>query len=95
MVFVSDRQRRGFFATGNFKRQPRGSNSPSTFFSYKDGRKLGKFQSIKKVFKKFPSERKAFNKVKKFNKRTGSNVTTTKQIMMQKKTMKISKRWDR
>ncbi len=66
-----------------------------TALSYKSGRRLGKFSSLKEVFKKFPSEKVAFDKVKRFNRKTGRMITTTKQIPMAKKTMKITRRWDR
>ena len=53
----------------------------SVAFSYVTGKKLpGKFSSLKDVFKKFPREKKAFDKVKRFNKKFNTNITTTRQL---------------
>lgn len=59
-------------------------------FSYIDGRKLGSFTSLQMVFKKFPKEEIAFNRVKKFNKRLGTNLKTTRMIPS-----KLKARWDK
>ncbi len=67
----------------------------TTFFSYKDGRRLGNFKTQKEAFKKFPSERKAFNKVMRFNRKTGKNITTVKQITVMKRKMRVTRRWDK
>ena len=101
MVFKSARQRRAFFATGNFARVPmQPSVGDSVAFSYRDGRRLGKFSSLKEVFKKFPSEKKAFDRVVKFRRKTGIQVNTIKEIKSVKRTQKMvknikTKRWDR
>ena len=53
----------------------------SVAFSYVTGKKLpGRFSSLKDVFKKFPQEKKAFDKVKRFNKKFNTNITTTRQL---------------
>lgn len=53
----------------------------STAFSYITGRKLpGRFSSTKDVFKKFPLEKDAFDKVKRFNKKFKTNITNTRQL---------------
>ncbi len=98
--FVSDRQRRGFFATGNFKREPRGgvvSNNNVTAFSYKDGKRIkGKFKNLQDVLRKNPSERKAFNTVMRFRRRTGmQNINNLKQIKRIKMQRTMTRRWDR
>ena len=67
MVFKSARQRK--FVMAKFRA-----------LSYKDGTSLGTFRNINEVFEKFPSERKAFNTVKKFNKNNNKKFTTTSQI---------------
>ncbi len=97
MVFASAKQRRAFFATGNFKRSPRTPSGISgrTAFSYKDGRNLGKFKNLKDVFRKFPSEKKAFNTVMRFRQRTGVQVNNLKDIKSQKSKTNINRRWDR
>ncbi len=99
MVFQSDRQRRAFFATGNFARSPM-TPQPSAVtkrqaFSYRDGRSLGRFDSLQAVFKRFPSERKAFQRVMKFNRMTGKRVTNIEQIKKEKRRMNVNRRWDR
>lgn len=84
MVFKSDRQRKAFFATGNFKRSPMTPTATGvagrTAFSYRDGKRLGKFTSLEAVFKKFPSERKAFNRVMTFRRKTGKQVNSIEEI---------------
>ena len=61
MVFASAKQRRAFFATGNFKRAPMQPGfTDSVAFSYRDGRRLGRFKNLNEVFKRFPGEKKAF-----------------------------------
>ncbi len=53
----------------------------STALSYITGKKLpGRFSSIRDVFKKFPKEKVAFDKVKRFNKKFKANITTTRQL---------------
>ena len=54
--FVSEKQRRAFFVTGNFVRAPRTPEQSNNIiaFSYKDGRSLEKFINLKEVFKRFP-----------------------------------------
>ena len=79
MVFRSSRQRKAVMAK-------------FTAFSYVTGRRLGRFNTLTGVFDKFPKERKAFNQVKVFNKRTGLNVTTTKQIKDMTKNITLSPR---
>ena len=91
--FVSARQRRAFFATGNFARAPQvpqqTNGTKITAFSYRDGRNLGKFNNLQDVFKRFPSEKKAFDRVMKFRKRTGkiqiNNINQIKEIKRQEK----------
>lgn len=99
MVFRSAKQRRAFFATGNFKRAPMTPDgvAGSTAFSYRDGRKLGKFTSLEEVFRKFPSERKAFKRVMEFRKKTGKQVDNIEQIKEFKRQQKNNPdgRWDR
>ncbi len=96
MVFKSERQRRGFFATGNFARSPRTPGiSQQTAFSYRDGRRLGKFKSLKEVFDRFPSEKKAFMRVIKFRRKTGIQVNTIQDIKKEKRKMNVNRRWDR
>ncbi len=99
MVFQTARQRRAFFATGNFARSPRTPTEAGfqgrTAFSYRDGKRLGKFNSLQEVFKKFPSERKAFQRVMTFNRKTGKRVTNIEQIKKEKRNMNISRRWDK
>lgn len=57
------------------------SHQESIAFSYITGKKLpGRFSSLKDVFKKFPREKKAFDKVKRFNKKFDTNITTTRQL---------------
>lgn len=86
MVFASERQRRAFFATGNFARSPRTpEQSNITAFSYRDGRKLGKFSNIQQVFKRFPLERKAFKRVMIFRRKTGKQVNTIEEIKKEKR----------
>lgn len=84
MVFKSARQRRAFFATGNFARSPVTPSSSgfqnNIAFSYRDGKRLGRFKNINEVFKKFPSERKAFERVVKFRRKTGMNVNSINEI---------------
>lgn len=97
MVFRSEKQRKAFFATGNFNRSPitpqKAGFSGTTAFSYRDGRNLGKFNSLKDVFDKFPSERKAFKRVMIFRKRTGKQVNSIQEI--KKEVRKGNrKRWD-
>ncbi len=90
--FVSAGQRRAFFATGNFKREPRATNPDGvTAFSYRDGRRLGKFENLQAVFKRFPSERKAFMRVIKFRRKTGVQVNTIKEIQTVKRAEKMAK----
>lgn len=103
--FVSERQRRAFFATGNFARSPMQPSGviQATAFSYRDGRRLGQFKTIEDVFKKFPSERKAFDRVMKFRRKTGLQVNTIEDIKKAKRRMNNppvnssnqQKRWDR
>ncbi len=53
----------------------------SIALSYITGKKLpGRFNSLKDVFKKFPREKKAFDKVKRFNKKFNTNITTIRQL---------------
>lgn len=53
----------------------------SVALSYITGKKLpGRFNTLKDVFKKFPKEKKAFDKVKRFNKKFDTNITTTRQL---------------
>ncbi len=53
----------------------------SVAFSYVTGKKLpGKFSSLKDVFRKFPKEKKAFDKVKRFNKKFNTGITSTRQL---------------
>lgn len=65
-----------------------------SFFSYVNGRKLGSFSNMQQVFRKHPRERKAFKKVQTFNKRTGLNIKTVRQIRPMKRQLKVSRRWD-
>ncbi len=99
MVFKTERQRRAFFATGNFARSPRTPEQAGftkrTAFSYRDGRNLGKFSSLQEVFKKIPSEKKAFDRVMKFRRKTGIQVDNINQIKQQKRKENISRRWDK
>ena len=96
MVFKSDAQRKGFFAS---KGASRASTEPKfikeTAFSYRDGRNLGKFDNLQEVFKKFPSERKAFNRVITFRRKTGIQVNTIEEIKKRKRKMNINRRWDK
>ena len=93
MVFKSARQRRAFFATGNFARAPQvpqqTNGMKTTAFSYRDGRNLGKFNNLKDVFNRFPSEKKAFDRVMKFRRTSGmvqiNNINEIKQIKRQEK----------
>ena len=62
-------------------------------FSYISGRRLGRFNSLAGVFKKFPKERKAFNTVKRFNRRTGLRINTIRQIITAKRMKNIKIRW--
>lgn len=49
--------------------------------SYRTGKKLsGRFSTLNSVFRKFPKERKAFNRVMAFNRRTGRRITNVRQI---------------
>ncbi len=83
MVFKSDRQRKAFWAKTRGSSNPQiiqFSNRQITIFSYFDGRKLGKFKNINEFFKNNPKERQAFERVMKFNRQTGMNVTTINQI---------------
>lgn len=71
-----------------------------TAFSYRDGRNLGKFDNLKDVFKKFPAEKRAFNRVMKFRRKSGIQVNSIKEIKAVKRTQKMvknirPKRWDR
>lgn len=94
--FKTARQRRAFFATGNFARspmQPSGITN-QTAFSYRDGRRLGKFSSLQAVFKRFPSERKAFARVIAFRKKTGKQVNTIEEIKTEKRKLNINRRWN-
>ncbi len=78
MVFKSPAQRKAFFGMRSQRSQP--PSNLITAFSYRDGRKLGEFNNLQEVFKKFPSERKAFNRVMKFRKITGIQVNTIQDI---------------
>jgi len=50
-------------------------------FSYITGRKLsGRFASLKDVFKKFPKEKDAFDRVKRFNKDFDTKITSLRQV---------------
>jgi len=93
MVFVSERQRRAFFVTGNFKRAPMQPNIVA--FSYFTGKRLGRFKNLKEVFNRFPKEKKAFQRVIRFRKQTGIRVNTIEDIKRAKRKQKIMKRWDR
>ncbi len=97
MVFKSQRQRRAFFATGNFARSPQTPSQTGNViaFSYRDGKRLGRFNSLQQVFKRFPSERKAFQRVMAFNRKTGKRVTNIEQIKREKRKMNVNRRWDR
>ena len=94
MVFKTDRQRRGFFAGAN---APRATTRPSfVAFSYRTpNKKLGTFSSMDELFKKFPSEKKAFMRVIKFRKKTGIRVNTIAEIKNIKRNQKTNRRWDR
>ena len=92
MAFRSERQRRAFFATGNFSRSPTTPTVSGTAFSYRDGRNLGKFNNLEEVFNKFPSEKKAFMRVMKFRKQTGKQVNNIEEIKQVKR--KENPRWD-
>jgi len=85
--FRTRKQQKAFFARGNFKK--------FTAFSYIDGKRLGTFTSLGNVFKKFPKEGSAFRRVQRFNKTTGRNIKTVRQIPNIKRKMNISRRWDR
>lgn len=91
MVFVSERQRRAFFATGNFARSPRTPTPQNniTAFSYFTGKRLGNFKNLSEVFKRFPKEREAFNRVMKFRRQTGINVNTIEDIKKEKRKEKV------
>ena len=91
MVFKSERQRRAFFAQkrGGFQAQ----EQKFTVFSYRDGKRLGTFSNINEVFNKFPSERKAFQRVIDFRRKTGIKVNTIEEIK-KKKERQRSKRWN-
>ncbi len=84
MVFKTDKQRRAFFAKGNFERASRTPQragfTKRTAFSYRDGRSLGKFNSLQEVFNRFPSEKKAFNRVMEFRRKTGIQVNNIREI---------------
>ncbi len=102
MVFKSDKQRKGFFARGTNTRTSTNPNiitdSKRTAFSYRDGRNLGKFNSLQEVFKKFPSEKKAFNRVMTFRRQSGVQVNSIREIKMvqrAKKTSNPNPRWDK
>lgn len=99
MGFHTDRQRKAFFASKSSSRSnitPQQSNiSNRTAFSYRDGRNLGKFKSLKEVFNKFPSEKKAFERVMKFRRKTGIKVNNINEIKKEKRKMNINKRWDK
>lgn len=60
-----------------------------TAFSYINGRRLGQFNSLQRVFKKFPKERVAFNKVKSFNRSRKRRFTTTNQIRRFRRLMRF------
>lgn len=92
MGFKTEKQRRAFFATGNFARASR-TPQPAEFtkrtaFSYRDGRSLGKFNSLQEVFKRFPSEKKSFNRVMAFRRKTGIQVDNINQIKAMKRRQK-------
>jgi len=79
MVFRSDKQRTGFFGT---RGRAKSATQPQLIAdSYITGKRLpGKFRSMQAVFRKFPKERVAFRKVKKFNKEFDTRVTTTAEV---------------
>jgi len=77
MVFKSSKQRRAFFA----KASSRSSQTPLVVFSYRTpNKKLGSFKNLKDAFTQFPSEKKAFLRVKKFRRATGIQVNTIAEI---------------
>lgn len=79
MVFSSERQRRGFFANrgvGQTTLQP----SIIAFSYITPNKRLGEFKNIKEVFTRFPSEKKAFDRVMKFRRTSGIRVNTTQEI---------------
>ncbi len=93
MAFRSEKQRRAFFASGNFSRSPTTPTVSGTAFSYRDGRNLGKFNNIEEVFRRFPSERKAFVRVMKFRRETGKQVNNIEEIKQIKRSQ--NPRWDK
>lgn len=99
MVFRSDKQRKAFFAKSGSRTSAQPNIIKKTFFSYRDGKKLGQFQNLNQAFKRFPSEKKAFDRVIKFRKKTGIQVNTIQEIKSVKRSQKmvknIPKRWDR
>lgn len=94
MVFRSDRQRKAFFAgQGTTRSSTEPGFIKQTAFSYRDGRNLGKFNNLEEVFKRFPSERKAFQRVMDFRRKTGKRVNNIEEI--KKEVRKGNpRRWD-
>ncbi len=68
-----------------------GSRTTIQVKSYITGRNLGTFKNEKELFRKFPKEKTALRKVMRFNRRTGSNITTIKQIPKRRKVKSLSK----
>ncbi len=67
--------------SGSTSNKRRAGLGRGTAFSYVTGRKLpGRFNSIKDVFKKFPKEKKAFDAVKRFNKKFNTRIKSTNQL---------------
>ncbi len=94
MAFKSNKQRKAFFASSNFQRS---ANQPEIIvFSYRTpNKKLGKFKNLKEVFTRFPSEKKAFQRVIKFRKTTGIRVNTIEDIKKEKRKNNVNVRWDK
>jgi len=91
MVFKSSKQRKAFFAQ---QRTPAQTQPNIIVFSYRTpDKKLGSFKSLKEAFKKFPSEKKAFQRVKQFRRKTGIRVNTIEEIKNIKKKQNI-RRWN-
>ena len=88
MVFKSPAQRKAFFAMRS-QQQVAPRSDLFTVFSYRDGKKLGKFNNLQELFNRFTSEKKAFDRVMKFRRRTGIQVNTIQDIKKQKRMEKI------
>lgn len=73
----------------------RGSRTTIRVTSYITGKPLGTFKNEREFFRNNPRERQALNRVNRFNRRTGQNITTIKQIPRQRRMNTVRRRWDR